>query len=173
MKKFFSAALFMVLISTTVFAQNNNRGQRQRLDPTEMHNRMAERLAKDMKLDDDKAGFFKVLYLDYQTARQNAVNPKGEVEERVDMKKLTDEKATELIEKHFAAQEAQLAVDKEYYAKFIELITPAQAAQIFLQRQGGGMQRQGGMNGGRPGGFGGPGGFRGQGGFGRPDGFGE
>lgn len=166
MKKIILLALALVLISATSVAQNN-RGNRQRIDPTEMHNRMAERLAKDMKLDEDKAGIFKVLYLDYQTARQNAMNPKGEsADENVDMKKLTDEKAAELIQKHFAAQEAQLAVDKEYLLKFLEIITPAQAAQIFLP----GRSRMGGMNGqGRQGGFGGGprGGFGG--GFGGGD----
>lgn len=154
MKKYIFLALSFVLFSTTTFAQNN-RGQRQRMDPTEMYNRMAERLVKQMKLDDEKGGLFTVLYLDYQMARQNAANPKGEKEEEeVDMKKLTDEKALELINKQIAAQEAQAAVDKEYLPKFLEILTPVQASQVFLRRQG--MrdgQRQGSFNGPRGGGF--------------------
>lgn len=163
----------MIMLATATVSAQNNRGQRQRLDPTELYTQMGERLAKQMKLEDEKADVFKVLYLDYQMARRNAANPKGEAEteERVDFKKLTDEKATELIEKQFATQEAQLAVDKSYLPKFLEILTPSQAAQVFLARQGMGMQRQnnGQMGGGR--GFGGPGGgFGGQGGFGGPGG---
>lgn len=166
MKKFLFTALAFVLISVAATAQNNG-GQRQRIDPTELHNRMADRLAKQMKLDDDKTATFKVLYLDYQTARQNAANPKGENadEERVDFKNLTDAKATELIQKRFAAQEAQLNVDKENLPKFLEILTPAQAAQIYLQRGGQRGGQQGGGQG-RPGGFGGGPRGGGNGGFG-------
>ena len=172
MKKFVFTTLVFVFVATVAMAQGFNGGQRQRLDPTEMYNRMAERLAKQMKLDDDKEGVFKVLYLDYQTARHNAANPKGEnaEDEKIDLKKITDAQATELIEKQFKGQEAQLAVDKEYLAKFLEILTPAQAAQIFLQRQGmrqgfGGGRPGGGFGGGRPGGGFGGGDFGG-GGFG-------
>ena len=157
--------MLLMLTATTSNAQNTEgRNQRQRMNPTELYTRMADRLAKEMKLEDDKAETFKVLYLDYQTARQNAANPKGEnaENERVDMKKLTDAQATELIQKRFQTQEAQLAVDKEYYPKFLEILTPAQAAQIYIQRGGG----RNGMNGQN-----GRGGRMGGGGFGgaRPD----
>lgn len=161
-KILFSAFLAMFAM-TTVFAQNNRR----RVDPTEVHNRMAERLVKQMKLDDEKEETFKVLYLDYQTARTNAANPKGENEEEVDLKKITDEQAMELIQKQLAAQEAQLKVDREYLPKFLEIITPAQAAHIFVGRTNaqssrgmGGMERPGAFMGGMDmGGFGGfPGG---------------
>lgn len=172
MKNIFLAILAFVSISTAVMAQNNNgRGQRQRIDPTEMYTRMGDRLAKQMKLDDDKSDVFKVLYLDYQMARRNAANPKGESEaqERVDFDKLTDEQATELIQKTIATQEAQAKVDKDYLPKFLEILTPVQAAQVYLQRQSGmnrsenGRMGEGRMGGGRMGGFGGPGG-----GFGGP-----
>ena len=158
MKKNLILAALLAFVSLTTMAQNPNGGQRQRFDPTEMYNRMAERLAKQLKLDDDKAEAFKVLYLDYQTARQNAEKPQGENANQTnpDFKKMTDEEATALIEKQFAAQEAQLAVDKDYLPKFLQLLTPVQAAQVYLRRSG--MQstrsQQGGT--GRPaGGFGG------------------
>ena len=65
------------------------------------------------------------------------------------MQKLTDEQAGELVQKHFAAQEAQLKVDKEYYPKFLEILTPAQAAQVFVPQRGMGQRgRNGGRNGG-------------------------
>lgn len=154
MKKNILLAAVLALVSVAAMAQNPNGGQRQRFDPTEMYNRMAERLAKQMKLDDEKAASFKVLYLDYQMARQNAEKSKGEdaTQATPDFKKMTDAEATALIEKQFATQEAQLAVDKAYLPKFLELLTPAQAAQVYVRR--GGMQsarpQQGGMR--RPGG---------------------
>ena len=169
MKKFILSTVAFLLMTVGAIAQNNG-GGRPRFDLTEMNNRQAERLAKQMKLDDDKAEAFKVLYLDYQNARQNAANPKGEKEndDKVDFKKLTDEQATELIQKQFTTQEAQLNVDKEYLPKFLEILTPAQAAQVYVRRMGmSGNMRQGGQ--GRPGGF--PGGGPGGGG-GFPGGFG-
>ncbi len=156
--KFFFAAIAMLCVLSTS-AQNNNNGRRQRMNRAEMIQRMAERLAQDMKLSDDKSEAFKVLYIDYQTARQNAASPKGEAEneERVDMNNLTDEKAAELVQKQFATQEAQLKVDKEYYNKFIGIVTPAQVARIFVPQRGGnwqGQRGQGRQRGGRQGGNG-------------------
>ena len=162
--KMMIAAMVLLFATTSVMNAQDNTGdrQRQRMNPTEMYTRMADRLVKQMKLDDDKANSFKVLYLDYQTARQNAANPKGEKaeNERIDMSKLTDAQATELVQKRFQTQEAQLAVDKEYYPKFLEILTPGQAVQIYIQRggnRGEGMQggNRGGFGGGRQGGFGG------------------
>lgn len=163
MKKMILTALAFVLVSVATMAQDNG-GSRQRMSPAEMYTRMADRLAKQMKLDDAKTEAFKVLYLDYQTARHNAENPKGEkaAEEEVDFKKMTDAQATELIQKQFATQEAQLSVDKAYLPKFLEILTPVQAAQIYVRRAG--MQqgfRGGQQGGGRPGGMGRPGGFGG------------
>lgn len=158
------------LLSVSAFAQDRQ-GRRERMNTTEVYTRQAERLVKAMKLDDEKKDLFTVLYLDYQAARHNAANPKGESaqDERIDMKKITDEQATALIQKRFAQTEAQLAVDKEYYPKFLEILTPTQVAQVYLPQR---VARDGQQGGQRPGGFGGRGGFGGQGGFGGPGGFG-
>ena len=177
--------IIVVAIAMTYFIpanaqDNNNRRQRQQnIDVTEIYSRQASRLVKNMKLSDEDKDKFTILYLDYQTTRHNVVNPNGgnqESEElRVDFKNLTDEKATELIQKNFERQEKQLAVDKEYLKKFLEFLTPVQAAQVFLMRAGGSGMRPEGFGGMRPGGFGGPrgGGFGGGpgGGFGGPGGF--
>ena len=169
MKKFIFALVVFGFTALMAMAQNNGGQRRQRIDQSEMNNRMAERLAGQMKLDKEKTELFKLLFLDYQTARQNAANPKGEDEsanERVNLDKIDDEKATELIQKQFTVQEAQLAVDREYLPKFLEILTPAQTARIYLRR---GNQQRGQMQGGQggPRGFGGgPGGGFGGGGFG-------
>ncbi|MCH5174256.1 MAG: hypothetical protein J1F40_00035 [Prevotellaceae bacterium] len=171
MKKFIFALMVFGCTALLAVAQNNGGQRRQRIDQAEMNNRMAERLASQMKLDKEKTELFKLLFLDYQTARQNAANPKGEDEsanERVNLDKIDDAKATELIDKQFAVQEAQLAVDREYLPKFLEILTPAQTARIYLRRgnQQRGQQMQGGQGG--PRGFGGGpgGGGFGGGGFG-------
>lgn len=168
------ATLAVLLCVSYAQAQNQgNRRSRQRMDPTEMYNRNAERMAKQMKLDDEKTQLFTVLYLDYMNARQNAAYPKGEEqnEQQIDMKKLTEEQAKELIEKQFNRTEAQLKVDKEYYPKFLEFLTAVQTSQVFLRGMNMGGNRQGGnVNGPRGGGgFGGGfpgGGFPGGGDFG-------
>ena len=169
-KMFFAAVAMLCMTSLSVSAQDANNGRRQRFDRAEMVQRQADRLTKLLKLSDDKSDVFKVLYIDYQTARQNAANPKGENEniDRVDLNNITDAQATELIQKQFKAQEAQLSVDKEYYPKFLEVLTPAQAARVFIQQRGnngGGQRQQGGARGGNRGARqGGNGGFDGFGG---------
>ena len=155
--KIFLAAIAM-LCMLSANAQDGNNGRRQRMNRAEMIQRQSERLVKELEIADDKADAFKVLYIDYQTARQNAANPKGEEnQEQIDMKKLTDVQATDLVQKQFQTQEAQLKVDREYYAKFLAILTPVQAAKIFLPQQrnsGQGQRGQGqrGQRGGRQGG---------------------
>ena len=170
--------IFLMLVAllavSSLYAQDNNERRRERrndMDIAEIYNRQASRLVKSMKLSDDKKDLFTALYLDYQNTRHNVVNPKGgdkEGEEmRVNFDNLTDDRATELIESNFVRQEKQLEVDKEYLPKFLEILTPSQAAQIFLRqggRPGGGQGGQGGRGqggGGRRGGGFGGGGFGG------------
>lgn len=143
----------MLAMTISAAAQRNNEGMRPRFNPTEMAGRMADRAAEQFGLDDQKAQLFKVLYIDYSTARQNALNPKGEKEEdeNVKMESMTDEQANAQIEKHLAAQEAALKVDREYKDKFLEILTPKQVLQIIRQRTGmqGFAPRQGGQRGGQ------------------------
>lgn len=165
-------------LATTALAQPGGDGddpRRQRSNGeslTEQYTAQASRLAKQMDLKKDVKEKFTVLYMDYMNARHNAVNPTGgdqeSAENRVDFDNLTDEEATELIQKNFTRQEMQLQVDKEYLPKFLEFLTPAQAARIYLARGGrsANMDRRGmrgdfgGGPGGGPGGpGGGPGGF--------------
>lgn len=174
MKK--SILLFVLisgLCSMNAYSQNNDfteTVERQgRMDMAEVYNKKAESLIKSMKLDKDKRDMFKALYMDYQNARFNAVNPNGgdqEVKENiVDLKSITDENADSLIQKSFARQEKQLAVDKEYYKKFLDILTPSQAAYVFLSPAANAMT-PGRMMGGMMGNFGGGGMMRG--GFGGP-----
>lgn len=172
--------LLLAFCALTAAAQESSDQRRERennVDITEIYNRQATQLAKQMKLSGDTKDLFTILYLDYQNARHNAANPEGGdsegTEQQADLKEITDDEALEMIEANFDRQEKQLAVDREYLPKFLEIITPAQAARLFLQQgmrptsgnqrgQGGGPD--GGMGGGPGGGMGGPGGG-GPGGF--------
>lgn len=152
-----TVALTLVTMFTANAQEMRGRGneQRPRMNPAEMYARMADRVAEQLKLDDEKTGLFKVLYIDYLTARQNAIHPKGENDgEQAKEDKMTDEKAKAELEKVFAGQEAAAKVDRDYSVKFLEILTPQQTLQIFRrqgamgQRQGQQMQRQGGRMGG-------------------------
>lgn len=173
-------ALALSCMAQGAWAQEDNDQRRERennIDITEIYNRQAQQLAKQMKLDKKEKELFTILYLDYQNARHNAANPTGGdsegAEQQADLKEITDEEALEMIEANFDRQEKQLAVDKEYLPKFLEIISASQAARMFLQQgmrpqssnQRGGMGGgpDGGMGGGPGGGMGGPGG--GPGGF--------
>ncbi len=162
---FFILASALMLVSLSVSAQGDRRERQNNMDITEIYNRQANRLVRNMKLDDSKKDAFTALYLDYQNARHNAVNPKGRDQEgreqRTNFQELSEEQALELIQKNFERQEKQLAIDKEYLPKFQSILTNAQCAQVFINQggrpAGGGQQR---------GGRGGFGGGRGGGGFG-------
>ena len=162
--KSFLLVCTLLLATVSASAQGN-------FNADEVYSRMASRLAKNMKLESNVETEFTALYVEYQKARRVAASIAGEAIEgrrqNNDLENITDEKATELIENSFKAQEAQLAIDREYYAKFIRVITPAQAAQIYVRRGGmmGGQQRQGNFRQ-RQGGFGVPGGNGPDGGFG-------
>lgn len=197
MRKIILSSLLAVL-SLTVNAQNDNReGQQDRMskiDMTEMYNRQANETFKTLKLKKDLKDSFTALYLDWQANRFNAMNPNGQMrtprEEQPDFKNMTDEEAEQYVKEsfekrakqnaeNFERQNKQLDVDKEFYPKFLQILTPAQAAQLFGQiRNGFSMNGVNGMNnmrggmGGFRGGMGGPGGMGGfRGGMGGPGGF--
>jgi rubrerythrin len=122
MKKFLITALALVLVTVAASAQNNR--NRQRMNPAEMYTTMAENLAKQLKLKKEKAETFKLLYVDYQNARRAAQGSTADfTSDLPDVKKMTDEEANQLIADQFAAQEKQLAVDKEFLPKFLDLLT--------------------------------------------------
>lgn len=145
MKKLFTLAL-VALITLSASAQNNFQGRMERQsrqDRTEAINKQATNMAKTLKLKKENKDMFIALYLDWQAARFNAINPEGgdqEVTEATeamnDYKNMTDEQAKELVAKNFERQEKQMQVDKDYYQKFLSMLTPVQAAQVLLEERG-------------------------------------
>ena len=201
MRKIFLLSLF-ALITITINAQNNNSESRQdrmsKIDMTDMYNRQANEWFKTLKLKKDQKDSFIALFLDWQTERFNASNPNGQMrtprEEQPDFKNMTDEEADEYLKGYFEKQTKQIAenserqqkqleIDKNFQSKFLQILTPAQVAQLLSQSRGmsgmfggagRGMNMRGGNFPGGPGGFGGFGGGMGggmRGGFGGPGGF--
>ncbi len=172
MKHFFQpllAALLLSLTVTTISAaprdtkdDNNAPGQREE--------KMAARLAEEMKLDAETTAWFKPLYLEMQDTLRALRRPEAPADksaQKSDAKKqLTEKEAAALIEKNFAKTEQEVAIKRYYYAVFMEKMTPTQLVRIFVQQPGGRNQnRQNDNQQESPDGFGPPGGGFPGGGF--------
>lgn len=181
MKKLMFIMALGLLISGQAYAQEAESAEGREAKRAEMIAKSGERLAKSFGLDDAKKESFLTIYTEYQT-EMFATNERPDRKEAAkekeegDKKELTDAQATERIQANFEKQEKQVAqlqkrleIQKRYYTRFAEVLTPAQILKaMFPQRprqQANNQQRQGGM---RPGGFGERGGFGGPGG---PGGF--
>ena len=143
MKKLLTLA-FISLMAMSATAQNfQGRMERQsRQDRVDAINKQATALAKDLKLKKENKDMFIALFLEWQGARFNAINPEGgdqeaaEASATIDYSEMTDEEAKDIVAKNFERQEKQLAVDKEFYNKFLDMLTPVQAAQVMLETRG-------------------------------------
>lgn len=150
----------------------------------EMIQKSGERMAKNFGLEGAARDSFLAVYTRYQTEMfatnaPRARKPEGQARDGEGKQELTDEQATARIEAQFERQEQQvrqirqrLDIQRRYYARFQNMLTPAQTLKaMFPQRPRpqGSAQRQGGGN--RRGGGDGPGGPGGFGGFGGPGGF--
>lgn len=181
MKKMLTLMALCLLACGQMMAQDESKSENREAKRAELIAKSGERLAKTFGLESAARDSFLAVYTQYQTEMfgTNARTDKREAKtdkEGEDKKELTDAQATERIEANFKKQEAQveqlrarLDIQKRYYARFQQMLTPAQTLKaMFPQRPrplGGGQQ---GGQGNRRGGFGGPGG---RGGFGGPEGF--
>ncbi len=116
----------------TAGAQSRNdkedKGAKQRTE------RMATQVAKNLKLDDETAEWFKPVYVEMQDSLRNIRR-----NARADRKQLskdnapTEEEAAQLIEENFEAAEKETAVKRVYYSKLRERLTAVQLLQIFAR----------------------------------------
>lgn len=178
MKKVFLFAIMCLMFTSSMNAQRQRMSEEQmEARRSEMVQRQAENLAKEMNLDGDAKKTFIQTYTDYQN--ELAAIQKTERAERMqannnnqnkESAKLSDQEAKERIDKYFANQEMQIAASlarlqttKKYYEELQKTLTPQQLVLVFAERrnnrntQGGAGQRGGfgGGYGGRQGGFGG------------------
>ena len=178
MRKAFLLVILCAMFTTNIFAQRQRMSEEQmEARRTEMVQRQAENLAKEMNLDADAKKAFIQTYTDYQnelaaiqkTERAERMKANNNSQNR-EYAKLSDQEAKERIDKYFANQEMQIAASlarlqttKKYYEELQKLLTPQQLVLIFAERrnnrnnQEGAGQRGGfsGSNGGRQGGLGG------------------
>lgn len=159
MKKIMILVVLALIMSVNAMAQRSSRRNSSVVNMAEIYNQQAEQLIKDIKVKKDKKDAFTALYLDYQNARFAAANPAGNDQARVDekeLKEVTEENADSLFTVRLERQVKQMEVDKEYYAKFKDLLTASQAAKVFLQPSATSMMSSmGAMMSGMMGGFGG------------------
>lgn len=167
--------MFNLQFTTSMMAQGQNQQNREAMR-TEMINRQADRLVKDLNLKGDEKTAFVETYKAYQrevmeSQRDGRTRMGNQQQGNQNEKKLTDEEAKKAVEQYFERQERQitqmqkkLEIDRRYYEEFSKTLTPQQLTRIFQQNnrqnQPGNRQFQQG-NRQRPEGFGGMGGDRG------------
>ena len=166
--------MFNLQFTTSMMAQGQNQQNREAMR-TEMINRQADRLVKDLNLKgDEKTGFvetYKAYQREVMESQRDGRTRMGNQQGNQGDKKLSDEEAKKAVEQYFERQERQitqmqkkLEIDRRYYEEFSKTLTPQQLARIFQQNnrqnQPGNRQFQQG-NRQRPEGFGGMGGDRG------------
>ncbi len=157
----------VALIGLTASAQRHQ-GQRGG-DPRQGMERMAEHMAKEMKLDNNTKEWFVPLYVEYRDTlmslmRQQRVSHKQ-------LEKMDDAAVTKLIDQSFETDARVAEIKRAYLAKFRERLTEKQVYRTMIggmRQRGGDMQRQGreqnngeGFQGGQGGFPGGDGGFQG------------
>lgn len=157
-----------VLIGLTASAQGRGgqRGQRGG-DPRQGIQRMAEHLAKEMKLTGDTKEWFIPLYVEYRDTLM-ALQRSQRMEDKV-LEGMDDAAVSALIEESLERDAQSIAVKRAYLAKFRTRLSEKQVYRVMvmgMRPRGGDRQRQnsdgqGGPGEGFQGGF--PGGFPGGG----------
>lgn len=174
MKKllFVALALFSYAGTGIMAQENNSDADNDRKEKAkEFITKQAERMAKNLKLDDAKTKTFTDLLVEYRTQEMelrmsSAANRRQE--NRKKRSQMTDAQADSLIQARFELEQKQLELKKTYYDKFRKDFTPSQLVNVFMPqpRIGNNVRRPRNFQnrpGGPQGGFGGP-----DGGFGAP-----
>ncbi len=138
----------LVMVGLSAQAQRNNQN-RQRNNTTvaqtrevktneEVYTQRAEQYVEQWDLSTETGAKFTQLYIEWQSKRMNILDKYGMDQKAgadVNFKKLTEEEAEKMLAEDFERLEQQTEIDKQYYAKFKEIITPAHAAQVIVQQR--------------------------------------
>ena len=141
-KKLFSLMLliFVCSMQTSVFSQNNNRGnverrvdrkERPKLSPEQMMQRKINYIVKQMELDEAKKEAFVSLYKEYQGELRNCQRSLRTKFEKKNRNELTDAEITERIEARFAQSHKILDIREKYYQEFKKILTPQQIQKMY------------------------------------------
>ena len=161
------ACISMVALSAQAQRnQRNSGGNRQQTtrevkSETEVYTQRAEQYVEQWDLSPETGAKFIQLYMEWQQKRMNIIDKYGMDQKAgadINFKKITAEEAEQLVNEDFERLEQQAEIDRQYYAKFKEIVTPAHAAQAVVQQRnraagmmsmfrnmGGGMGMGGGM----------------------------
>ncbi len=142
-KILFTLLLVMVAMSSQAQRNNRNGGNRQGASrevktENEVYTQRAEQYVEQWDLTPETGAKFITLYVEWQEKRMNIIDKYGieqKAGEDVNFKKLTEEEAEKMVKEDFDRLKQQAAIDKEYYAKFKEIITTPHAAQVIVQQR--------------------------------------
>lgn len=165
MRKKMMMFLFIALMGAGTCAQAQSRDKMaERLKA--YSEKMTKSLAKDLDLDEETEKWFIDLYQEYQDTLLTTRGPQRLSDKQ--LKKMSDDEATQVVEDIFQAGEKKVALQRAYYARFKEKLNAKQLVKVFspnprnfMMANPGSMNRMRSYPGGGAGGFGG-----GMGGFG-------
>ena len=133
----------MVLFTMSAQAQRNqNRNNatqvREEKTNVEVYTQRAEQYADQWELTPETGAKFINLYIEWQQNRMNIIDKYG-IDQKagadINFKKISEDDADKLVSEDFDRLTQQAEVDKQYYEKFKEIITPAHAAQVIVQQR--------------------------------------
>lgn len=116
---------------------NEPRKERRQIDRVEMSQKMATRMADELKLDDKTQAWFVPIYTEYQDSLRSLrrlARPVSEMGQKVDVKTLTDAQALALVESTLMVSEMETALKRTYFGKLKERLTPQQLVSIFCRQ---------------------------------------
>lgn len=113
-----------------------------KLTPEQRMEAQAQRMGKQLMLDDAKLAQFTSLYKEYLTAlRDCRPNPEDLAAEKVKKSERTDAQIQQDIEKRFETQQKILDTQKKYYASFKKILNARQLEKVFSMPRPGKMHK--------------------------------
>lgn len=132
-KSIILSCVMMLLASSLAFAQKPQKKAKRA--PEEIAQAQAVKMAETLLLSEKDAAKFIPVYKEYKLANR-AINdkyrkPKVKLEEGQEPPIMTDKEIDEQIRGQFAKSQEVLDLRKAYYEKFLKVLTPRQAQQMY------------------------------------------
>lgn len=125
--KVLALAIAMVTISTSAYAQKN---ERQRMTREELAETQARFIAKEMAMDDATATQFVETFCQFQKDIW-ALGPRPKRASH-----LSDKEAEQAMNERFAHSQKILDLRKKYYLKYCKFLTPSQIERVYELERG-------------------------------------
>ncbi len=126
-RNLFCLTLLSLLFTFSSVASAQENKKRVPLTPEQRMEIKAQKVSKELMLDEATSAKFKSLYQEYVKALAAC---------RCDFAKgsLTDEQILKNLEKRYEMQEKVAAVNKDYVSKFAKILTPRQVQKLFSDK---------------------------------------